>query len=103
MSLVSCHVTLQVIICHITIVDYVISYSKCIVKWKSKGHIENMKIHVKSKIHRKSNSPEGSQRVTQKVKHHLLVIYPPSLYDKNTFHLGSSRKSLKKQTGSFEA
>ncbi len=52
-SSISWHVLSQVIICYIIVVDYVITYSKCIVKWNSKGHIQNMKSHVKSKSHRK--------------------------------------------------
>jgi len=102
MSSVSCHVLSWVIMCHIIIVDYIIIYSKCIVKWNSKGHIQNMKIHVKSKSHRKSNSHGGSQRVTRKVKCHLLVIYTPSLYEKRDFHLGSSTNAFERQFSTFE-
>ena len=47
----------------------------CIVKWKSNGHLHNMKRHGKSRSHGKSNSYEGSQWVTRKVKHHLSIGY----------------------------
>jgi len=53
----------------------------------------NMKSHVKSKSHRKLNSHGGSQRVTRKVKHHLLVIYIPSLYEKRMFILASPTRN----------
>lgn len=53
------------------------------------------------KGHRNSNSHEGSQRVTRRVKHHPLVIYTPSLCEQRTFHLGSSHKELERQIGSF--
>jgi len=47
-SVMSCHVMSWVIIGHIIIVDHV--YSKCIVKWKSKGHTWNIKSHVSWKV-----------------------------------------------------
>ena len=46
----------------------------------------------KLKSQKKLNNHESSQRVTRG-KHHPLVIYSPSLYEKNNFHLGSSRKA----------
>ena len=71
-------------------------FQKCIVKGKSKEHAWNTKSHVKLKSHRKSNNHEGSQRVTRKRKHHPLVMYTPSLYEKRNFHLGYSQKALER-------
>jgi len=56
----------------------------------------------KLKIHMKLNSHEGSQRVTRG-RHHPLVIYTPSFYEPETFHLGSSRKALERSASSLRS
>jgi len=56
----------------------------------------------KLKSHRKLNIRVSSQIVTRG-KHHPLVIYTPSLYEKKTFHLSNSHKSLERPASSLRS
>ncbi len=72
MLVVSCHVMSWVVICHITIVDHVYCIQNdCKVEFQ-RTHME-CKESCKLNCHRKSNSHEGSQRVTLGYIYSLIV------------------------------
>ena len=85
---VSCNVRSRVIFAT-SFMDYVNSIlEKCNVKWKSKSYPCNTKSHLGSwKVIEKSNSHEGSPRVTREVNCHPICYIHPHRSCKGHFSL----------------
>ena len=68
----------------------------------SKGHVENMKSHVKvEKFIGKSNIHEGSQTVTREVKDHPMDYIHTLIVQAKDFSPWPPHKAIERQVGSF--